>query len=109
MPQHYVEGNHESIIPKEIYLQVQEELVLQDAVIKAINQMPGDKSSYQVQLQINIASVIRASQATSAEKIDEKPIALQQELIQKAQSNEAYTRLPMTFSGSESSGSRPPT
>ncbi len=34
------------------------ELVLQDAVIKAINQMLGDKSSYQAQLQLNIASVI---------------------------------------------------
>ena len=87
MPQHYVEGNHEFIIPKEIYLQVQEELVLQDAVIKAINQMLGDKSSYQVQLQINIASVIRASQATSAENINE------QKLIQKAQSNEAYAEI----------------
>lgn len=162
MPQYYVEGNHEAIIPKEIYLQVQEELVrrrvvktsangkkrsyscnhcfsqivicgecgemfrrlhrnnrgvksivwrcisrlestglechartinelvLQDAVVKAINQMLGDKSSYQAQLQLNIASVIRASQATSVENIDEKLMALQQELIQKAQSKEAY-------------------
>ena len=147
VPQYYVEGNHEAIIPKDIYLQVQEELVrrrvvktsangkkrsyscnhcfsqivicgecgeifrrlhwnnrgvksivwrcisrlestglecharainelvLQDAVIKAINQMLGDKSSYQAQLQINIASVIRASQATSVENIDEKLMA----------------------------------
>ena len=148
MPQYYVEGNHEAIIPKEIYLQVQEELVrrrvvktsangkkrsyscnhcfsqiiicgecgemfrrlhwnnrgvksivwccisrlechartinelvLQDAVVKAINQMIGDKSSYQAQLQLNIASVIRASQATSVENIDEKLMALQQELL----------------------------
>ena len=43
------------------------ELVLQDAVVKAINQMLGDKSSYQAQLQLNIASVIRVSQATSVE------------------------------------------
>lgn len=27
VPQYYVEGNHETIIPKDIYLQVQEELV----------------------------------------------------------------------------------
>ena len=33
------EGNHEAIIPKDIYLQVHEELVLQDAVVKAINQI----------------------------------------------------------------------
>ena len=126
MPQYYVEGNHEAIIPKDIYLQVQEELVRRRVVktsangkkrsyscnhcfsqivicgecgemfrrlhwnnrgvksivrrcisrlestglechartIKAINQMLGDKSSYQAQLQLNIASVIRASQAT---------------------------------------------
>ena len=165
MPQYYVEGNHEAIIPKDIYLQVQEELVrrrvvktsangkkrsyscnhcfsqivicgecgemfrrlhwnnrrvksivwrcisrlestglechartinelvLQDAVVKAINQMLGDKSSYQAQLQLNIASVIRASQATSVENIDEKLMALQQELIQKAQSKEAYDEI----------------
>lgn len=165
MPQYYVEGNHEAIIPKEIYLQVQEELVrrrvvktsangkkrsyscnhcfsqivicgecgemfrrlhwnnrgvksivwrcisrlestglechartinelvLQDAVVKAINQMLGDKSSYQAQLQLNIASVIRASQATSVENIDENLMALQQELIQKAQSKEAYDEI----------------
>ena len=59
----------------------QNELVLQDAVVKAINQMLGDKSSYQAQLQLNIASVIRASQATSVENIDEKLMFLQQELI----------------------------
>lgn len=69
------------------------ELVLQDAVVKAINQMLGDKSSYQAQLQLNIASVIRASQVTSVENIDEKLMALQQELIQKAQSKEAYDEI----------------
>ena len=165
VPQYYVEGNHEAIIPKDIYLQVQEELVrrrvvktsangkkrsyscnhcfsqivicgecgemfrrlhwnnrgvksivwrclsrlestglechartinelvLQDAVVKAINQMLGDKSSYQAQLQLNIASVIRASQAISVENIDEKLMVLQQELIQKAQSKEAYDEI----------------
>ena len=55
--------------------------------------MLGDKSSYQAQLQLNIASVIRASQATSVENIDEKLMALQQELIQKAQSKEAYDEI----------------
>ena len=55
--------------------------------------MLGDKSNYQAQLQLNIASVIRASQATSVENIDEKLMALQQELIQKAQSKEAYDEI----------------
>ena len=165
VPQSYVEGDHEAIIPKDIYLQVQEELVrrrvvktsangkkrsyscnhcfsqivicgecgemfqrlhwnnrgvksivwrcisrlestglechartindlvLQDAVVKAINQMLGDKSNYQAQLQLNIAAVIRASQATAIDSIDENLMALQQELIQKANSKEDYDEI----------------
>lgn len=81
----------------------QNELVLQDAVVKAINQMLGDKSSYQAQLQLNIASVIRASQATSVENIDEKLMALQQKLIQKVQSKEAYDEIAMKYSDYENS------
>ncbi len=69
------------------------ELVFQDAVVKAINQMLGDKSNYQTHLQLNIASVIRASQVTLVENIDEKLMALQQELVQKAQSKEAYDEI----------------
>lgn len=69
------------------------ELVLQDAIVKAIKQMLGDKSNYQTQLQLNIASIIRASQATSVENIDEKLMALQHEIIQKAQSKEAYDEI----------------
>ena len=69
------------------------ELVLQDAIVKAIKQMLGDKSNYQTQLQLKIASVIRASQATSVENIDEKLMALQHEIIQKAQSKEAYDEI----------------
>ena len=55
--------------------------------------MLGDKSSYQAQLQLNIAAVIRASQVTYVENIDEKLMALQQELIQKAKSKEAYDEI----------------
>lgn len=69
------------------------ELVLQDAVVKAINQMLGDKSNYQAQLQLNIATVIRASQATAIDSIDEKLMALQQELIQKANSKADYDEI----------------
>ena len=69
------------------------ELVLQDVIVKAIKQMLGDKSNYQTQLQLNIASVIRASQATSVENIDEKLMALPHEIIQKAQSKEAYDEI----------------
>ena len=51
--------------------------------------MLGDKSNYQAQLQLNIAFAVRASQVTSVENINEKPIALQQELIQNTQNKEA--------------------
>ena len=43
MPQYYVEGNHEAIIPKGIYLQVQEELVRRRVVKTSAN---GKKRSY---------------------------------------------------------------
>ena len=165
MPQYYVENDHEAIIPKEIFMRVQDELVrrrlvkvspngrkhgfssnhvfsqmivcgecgelfcrvhwnnrgvksivwrcisrlestgiechartinelvLQDAIVKAINQMLGDKSNYQAQLQLNIVAVIRASQATAIDSIDEKLMTLQQDLIQKANSKEDYDEI----------------
>lgn len=45
------------------------------------------------QLQLNIAAVIRASQATTIDSIDENLMALQQELIQKANSKEDYDEI----------------
>lgn len=55
--------------------------------------MLGDKSNYQAQLQLNIAAVIRTSQTTAIDSIDEKLMALQQELIQKANSKEDYDEI----------------
>lgn len=160
VPQYYVEGNHEAIIPKDIYLQVQEELVrrrvvktsangkkrsyscnhcfaqivvcgdcgemfrrihwnnrgcksivwrcisrlepglechartvnetiLEDVVVQAINKLLGDKSTYQAQLQQNIAKVIREAQQTTADGIDERLQELQKELLKKANNKEA--------------------
>ena len=43
VPQYYVEGNHEAIIPKEIFLRVQEELVRRRVVKTSAN---GKKRSY---------------------------------------------------------------
>ena len=43
VPQYYVEGNHEAIVPKDIYLQVQEELVRRRVVKTSAN---GKKRSY---------------------------------------------------------------
>lgn len=78
---------------QECHVRTTNELVLQDVVVAAINQMLGDKSGYQPQLQLNIAAVIRASQATSRDNIDTKLMALQQELLQKANSKEAYDKI----------------
>ena len=43
VPQYYVEGNHEAIIPREIYMRVQEELVRRRVVKTSAN---GKKRSY---------------------------------------------------------------
>ena len=165
VPQYYVEGNHEAIIPKDIFLRVQEELVrrrvvktsangkkhsysckhcfaqivicgecgemfrrihwnnrgrksivwrclsrleptgqechartvnetvLENVVVQAINTLLGDRSTYQAQLQQNIAKVIRDAQKTTADGIDEQLIELQKELLKKANNKEAYDEI----------------
>lgn len=165
VPQYYVEGNHEAIIPKEIFLRVQEELVrrrvvktsangkkrsyscnhcfaqivvcgdcgemfrrihwnnrgcksvvwrclsrlestglechartvnetvLENVVVQAINTLLGNKSTYQVQLQQNIAKVIRNAQKNTADGIDEQLMELQKKLLQKAHNKEAYDEI----------------
>lgn len=165
VPQYYVEGNHEAIIPKDIFLRVQEELVrrrvvktsangkkrfyscnhcfaqivlcgecgemfrrihwnnrgcksivwrclirleptgqechartvnetvLENVVVQVINTLLGDKSTYQAQLQQNIAKVIRSAQQNTADGIDERLQELQKELLKKANSKEAYDEI----------------
>ena len=165
VPQYYVEGNHEAIIPKDIFLRVQEELVrrrvvktsangkkrsyscnhcfaqivicgecgemfrrihwnnrgcksvvwrcisrleptgqecharivnemvLENVAVQAINTLLGDKSTYQAQLQQNIAKVIRSAQQNTADGINERLQRLQKELLKKANSKEAYDEI----------------
>ena len=69
------------------------ELDLQEIVLIALNELLGDKSKYQKQLQQNIASVIRASAAITTDGIDEKLMELQQELVKKANNKEAYDEI----------------
>ena len=45
VPQYYVEGNHEAIIPKDIFLRVQEELVRRRVVKTSAN---GKKRAYEI-------------------------------------------------------------
>ena len=165
VPQYYVEADHEAIIPKDIFMRVQEELVrrrvvkvsangkkrtyssnhcfsqivicgecgemfrrihwnnrgcksivwrcisrleatglechartvneqeLEQVVVAALNELLGDREGYQRQLQQNIAAVIRTSAAAPNDSIDEKLIELQQELLKKVNSKEAYDEI----------------
>lgn len=165
VPQYYVEGDHEAIIPKEIYMRVQEELVrrrvvrvsangkkrsyssshcfsqliicgdcnemfrrlhwnnrgkksivwrctsrleatglechartvyeqdLEEIVVTAINELLGDKSKYQEQLQQNIASIIRETSTSTTDAIDKELIELQKNLVKKANNKEAYDEI----------------
>lgn len=165
VPQYYVENDHEAIVPRDIFMRVQEELVrrsfvkpgpngkkhtyscnhcfsqmivcgecgeqfrrihwnnrgyksivwrcvsrleptgmechartvneqeLERVVVAALNELLGDRKGYQRQLQQNIAAVIHASATASTDAIDEKLLALQQELLKKAHNKEAYDEI----------------
>ena len=69
------------------------ELDLQEIVLTALNELLGDKSKYQKQLQQNIAQVIRASAAITTDGIDEQLMDLQKELLKKANNKEAYDEI----------------
>ena len=68
-------------------------LLLENVVVQAINTLLGDKSTYQAQLQQNIAKVIRSAQQNTADGIDEKLQELQKELLKKANHKEAYDKI----------------
>ena len=61
--------------------------------VQAINTLLGDKSTYQAQLQQNIAKVIRSAQQNTADGIDKKLQSLQKELFKKANNKEAYDEI----------------
>ena len=62
-------------------------------VVQAINTLLGDKSTYQAQLQQNIAKVIRSAQQNTADGIDERLQRLQKELLKKANNKESYDEI----------------
>ena len=68
-------------------------MVLENVVVQAINTLLGDKSTYQAQLQQNIAKVIREAQKTTDDGIDEQLMELQKELLKKANNKEAYDEI----------------
>ena len=63
---------------------------MENVAVQAINTLLGDKSTYQAQLQQNIAKVIRSAQQNTADGINERLQRLQKELLKKANSKEAY-------------------
>ena len=66
-------------------------------LLKTVKPVPGSvplkTQGYQRQLQQNIAAVIHASATASTDAIDEKLLALQQELLKKAHNKEAYDEI----------------
>ena len=62
-------------------------------VVQTINTLLGDKSTYQAQLQQNIAKVIWSAHQNTADGIDEKLQELPKELLKKANNKEAYDEI----------------
>ena len=75
---------------QECHARTVNETVLENVVVQAINTLLGDKSTYQAQLQQNIAKIIRNAQQNTADGIDENLQSLQKELLKKANNKEAY-------------------
>lgn len=92
---------------QECHARTVNETVLENVVVQAINTLLGDKSTYQAQLQQNIAKVIRSAQQNTADGIDERLQRLQKELLKKPLTKKPTTRLPTRFSRSEKSASKP--
>lgn len=66
-----------------------------------MNELLSHRESYHSQLQQNIAAVIRASATAATDTIDERLLALQQELLKKAHQKEAYNEIAEIFRLSE--------
>lgn len=78
---------------EECHARTVNETILENVVVQAINTLLGDKSTYQAQLQQNIAKVIREAQKSTADGIDEQLMELQKELLKKANNKEAYDEI----------------
>ena len=74
---------------QECHARTVNEAVLENVVVQAINTLFGDTSTYQAQLQQNIAKVIRSAQQNTADGINERLQRLQKELLKKANNKEA--------------------
>ncbi|EEG90842.1 hypothetical protein COPCOM_01070 [Coprococcus comes ATCC 27758] len=86
---------------QECHARTVNETVLENVVVQAINTLLGDTSTYQAQLQQNIAKVIRSAQQKTADGIDERLQELQKELLKK----KPITKRPMMRLPTRSSNS----
>lgn len=88
---------------QECHARTVNETILENVVVHAINTLLGDTSTYQAQLQQNIAKVIRSAQQNTADGIDEKLQGLQKELLKKPIIKRPMMRLPTRSSSSGNS------
>jgi len=58
--------------------------------LKALNEMLGSKSTYKEQLQKNLMQVLRNDTSAQKDRIAERLLVLQQELLNRANNREAY-------------------
>ena len=58
--------------------------------MKALNEMLGSKSTYKEQLQKNLMQVLRNDTSAQKDRIAERLLVLQQELLNRANNREAY-------------------
>lgn len=63
---------------------------LEQAILKALNEMLGAKSTYKEQLQKNLMLVLRNDTTAQKDRIAERLLVLQQELLNRANNREAY-------------------
>lgn len=81
------------------------ETVLENVVVQAINTLLGDRSTYQAQLQQNIAKIIREAQKNTADGIDGQLMELQKELLKKA-TNCVSLKIDLEVLYSQSTGTK---
>lgn len=93
VPPYYVENNHETIIPRDIYIQVQE------SDLQAINLTLDNRENMMVTLQENMEAVIRQEDEISSEGIESKLLELQKELLKLTNSKKIITALQMRLTG----------
>ena len=74
---------------------------LERVVLKALNEMLGAKSTYKEQLQKNLLQALRNDTSAQKDRITERLLVLQQELLNRANNREAYDDVSGTHKHAE--------